>query len=196
MGCPLTGPEGINLPGSGEPAQSEPAKCPDASKVGTVEVISPLADHPLAGNVYLAKQGENPFGSLIALYIAVNDPATGVVVKLAGKVEPNPLTGQLVTSFEDNPQLPFEEFKFDFSGGPRAPLHHPAHLWHLHHHRGADPVDLPGRAQSDQERLLWDHEQPGWAAVRGAKRRCRLLRASMPPRLCPSPPPTPPSSSN
>ncbi len=122
VGCPLTGPEGINLPGSGEPAQSEPAKCPAASKVGTVKVGSPLVDHPIAGDVYLARQGENPFGSLIALYVAVNDPQTGIVVKLAGKVEPNPLTGQLRTVFENNPQLPFEDFDFEFSGGPRSPL--------------------------------------------------------------------------
>jgi hypothetical protein len=121
-GCPLVGPQGINLPGSGEPAQSEPAKCPDNSKVGTVEVHSPLVDHPIHGTVYLAKQGENPFGSLIALYVAVNDPQTGVVVKLAGKVEPDPTTGQVRTIFQNNPQLPFETFDFDFSGGPRAPL--------------------------------------------------------------------------
>ena len=112
-GCPLTGDEGINLPGSGEPAQSQPAKCPDKSKVGTVEVRSPAVDNPIAGTVYLAKQGANPFGSLIALYVAVNDPQTGIVVKLAGKVEPNPLTGQLTTTFLNNPQVPFEDFDFN-----------------------------------------------------------------------------------
>jgi hypothetical protein len=122
VGCPLTGPDGINLPGSGEPAQSEPAKCPDASKVGTVQVNSPLVDHPIPGTVYLARQGGNPFGSLIALYVAVNDPQTGIVVKLAGRVEPDPLTGQLRTTFQNNPQLPFDSFDFEFSGGPRAAL--------------------------------------------------------------------------
>jgi hypothetical protein len=121
-GCPLTGPEGINLPGSGEPAQSEPAKCPDASKVGTVTAKTPLLDHPVMGSVYLARQGENPFNSLLALYIAVNDPETGVVVKLAGKVEPDPATGQLRTTFKNNPQLPVEDFDLEFFGGPRAPL--------------------------------------------------------------------------
>ena len=121
-GCPLTGTEGINLPGSGEPAQSEAAKCPASSKVGTVKVESPLVNHPIQGTVYLAKQGDNPFGSLIALYVAVNDPQTGIVVKLAGKVEPDPVTGQLRTTFLNNPQVPFEDFDFDFSGGPRAPL--------------------------------------------------------------------------
>jgi hypothetical protein len=125
-GCPLTGPEGINLPGSGEPAQSEPAKCPDASKVGTVEVQTPLIDHPLPGMVYLARQGENPFGSLIALYVEVNDPLSGIVVKLAGKVEPNPITGQLTATFENNPQVPFEDFDFNFFGGPGGALTTPS----------------------------------------------------------------------
>jgi hypothetical protein len=121
-GCPLGGPEGINLPGSGEPAQSEPAKCPDASKVGTVTAKSPLLDHPVTGTVYLARQSENPFGSLLAIYVALSDPQTGVVVKLAGKVEPDPITGQLRTTFRNNPQLPVEEFDFNFFGGPRAAL--------------------------------------------------------------------------
>jgi hypothetical protein len=99
-----------------------PAQCPEASKLGAVEVHTPLLDHPVVGAVYLAKQGENPFNSLIAVYLAVNDPQTGVIVKLAGKVEPNPLTGQLVTSFKENPQLPFEDVELDLRGGPRAAL--------------------------------------------------------------------------
>jgi len=99
-----------------------PANCPDASKVGTVEVDTPLLDHPLDGAVYLAAQGDNPFNSLLAIYIAVDDPQTGIVVKLAGKVEPDPQTGRLRTTFDDNPQLPFSDFKLDIFGGPRAPL--------------------------------------------------------------------------
>jgi hypothetical protein len=99
-----------------------PAHCPPSSKLGTVEVHTPLLDHPVEGAIYLAKQGENPFGSLIATYLAVEDPITGVIVKLAGKVEPDPVTGRLVTSFRDNPQLPFEDFEVDLDGGPNAAL--------------------------------------------------------------------------
>ena len=98
------------------------ASCPDASKIGTVEVDTPLVDHPLQGGVFIAAQGANPFGSLLAVYIAVDDPQTGVVIKLAGHVVADPVTGQLTASFDNSPQLPFSDFKLDFFGGPRAAL--------------------------------------------------------------------------
>ena len=105
---------------------AEPANCPDAAKVGSVEIDAPAVDHPLPGSVYLAKPNENPFNSLIAIYIAVNDPQTGVVVKLAGKVNLDPTTGQLSTTVSGNPQVPFEDFKLRFFEGARAPLRTPA----------------------------------------------------------------------
>jgi hypothetical protein len=106
----------IDLKGPG------PANCPDNSKIGTAEVHTPLLENPVKGAVYLAKQGDNPFGSLLAIYIALHDPERGIVVKLAGEVKPDPVTGQLETTFLDNPQLPFEDFDLDFFGGPRAAL--------------------------------------------------------------------------
>jgi hypothetical protein len=102
-----------------------PASCPDAAKIGTVEVDTPLLDHPLPGAVYVAEPYQNPFGSLLAIYIAVDDPVSGVVVKLAGHVEIG-AGGQLTTSFAENPQLPFNDFKLDFFGGDLAALKTPA----------------------------------------------------------------------
>jgi uncharacterized repeat protein (TIGR01451 family) len=105
-------------------SNSEEPSCPDSSKIGSVEVTSPLLPDRLKGVVYLAEQGNNPFGSLLAIYVAVK--GDGVLVKLAGHVVADPNTGQLTTTFDNNPQLPFSDFKLDFYGGARATLATPA----------------------------------------------------------------------
>ncbi|MBA3866564.1 MAG: hypothetical protein H0X42_09515 [Solirubrobacterales bacterium] len=124
-------PRQIGFLGSGFPLPAplhfdeRPVSCPDSAKIGTVEVRTPLLDHPLTGAVYLAEQGDNPFGSLLAIYLAIEDPATGIVVKLAGRVVADPADGDLTARFEDNPELPFTELALHFFGGPQAPLVNP-----------------------------------------------------------------------
>lgn len=97
--------------------------CPDSSKIGSVRVETPVLDETLTGDVILAKQNDNPFNSLLAMYIVVKGP--GFYLKLPGKVSPDPQTGQLTVTFDDNPQLPFERLQVDLNGGPRAPLSTP-----------------------------------------------------------------------
>jgi hypothetical protein len=110
---------------TGEPNDEQPT-CPNASKIGEVEVDTPLLPNVLPGSIYIAKPFDNPFNSLLAVYAVVNDPETGVLLKLAGHVEPDPTTGRLVTTFDNNPQLPFTDFKLKFFGGAGATLRTPA----------------------------------------------------------------------
>jgi hypothetical protein len=99
--------------------------CPDGSKIGTVQIATPLLDNPIEGAVYLAAQNQNPFGSLVAMYLIAEDPSSGTLIKLAGEVNLT-ATGQIVTTFKNTPDLPFEDLTIHFFGGERAPLSTPA----------------------------------------------------------------------
>lgn len=151
--CNVSGPEGINLPSenpgpefeeiglNGEP-QLAPGHCPDASIVGTAEAETPLLGAPVKGHIYLAKPlcggiGQPACtvedaldGNLYQLYLELGGTGaladSGVNIKVRGKTEANPATGQLTTVFENNPQLPFSELRVRLNGGPRAPLANPA----------------------------------------------------------------------
>ena len=98
--------------------------CPENSKVGDVEIESPLVEQKIDGSVFVAAQNDNPFPnpSLLALYIVAKNPEIGVIVKAAGKVDPDPKTGQLTTTFDNLPQLPFSHFRLSFRQGQRSPL--------------------------------------------------------------------------
>lgn len=114
--------EQIGVTGSGSTLlfNEKPVACPSASKLGTVEVVTPLLEHPLTGALYLAQQDANPFGSLIAVYLAVE--GSGVLVKLPGEVRLNQQTGQVTASFLNNPQLPFSEIKVNLFENARSSL--------------------------------------------------------------------------
>ena len=133
----VTLPEGVTINpsqaeglGACSPAQyaaetaSSPAGagCPEAAKVGSVRVKTPILEEEAKGSVYVATPFDNPFGSLVALYVVAKIPERGILVKQAGRVELNPQTGQLVSTFDDLPQLPFETFELQFNEGSRAPL--------------------------------------------------------------------------
>jgi hypothetical protein len=128
---------------AGEPLFSgSPQGCPEASKIATLSAASPLlaqydeANHTplrdpetnetiprtLAGSVYLAKPFANPFDSLIATYLAIEDPKTGIIAKLAGEGRLDPATGQLSVRFPQSPELPIEDVQVSVFGGDRGAL--------------------------------------------------------------------------
>ncbi len=102
--------------------------CPAASKIGTVTIESPpLPDGPLSGNVYVGtQQSRDPAsGRLYRIFVRAEAPRYGVDVRLVGNVSADPRTGQLTTTFAENPQVPFTSFELDFDDGPRAVLSSP-----------------------------------------------------------------------
>jgi hypothetical protein len=106
-----------------EPLQaSAGVGCPNNSLLGTIKIVTPSLKEEVTGSVYLAQPYENQFGSLLALYVIARIPDRGLLVKFAGQVQANPLTGQLVTTFDDLPPLPFSLSTFRFNQGATAPL--------------------------------------------------------------------------
>ena len=101
-----------------------PAECPEASKLGTVEVDTPLLEETLDGSVYLRTQSsQDPeSGQMYRLAIVLHSAERGVDVKLPGSLVVNKDTGQLTTTFDELPQLPFETMHLHLKAGPRAPL--------------------------------------------------------------------------
>jgi hypothetical protein len=121
-------PGSLNSLNAGEADSLQPAVnfCPDAAKIATATIRTPILPNPIVGAAYLASQNQNPFGSLVAMYLLAEDPVSGVVVKLAGDVHVSD-TGQLLATFENSPQAPFEDAELHFFGGERAPLATPDH---------------------------------------------------------------------
>jgi hypothetical protein len=103
---------------NGEPGHG----CPESSKIGTLVAKTPLLEEAIEGSIYLAAPHDNPFNSLLALYIVAKAHERGVLIKQAGEVLADPNTGQLTTTFDHLPPLAYSSFQFDLREGPRAPL--------------------------------------------------------------------------
>jgi hypothetical protein len=115
--------QGVCTPAQYQAADGEQGQgCPESSKVGTLVARTPLLEEVIEGSVYLAAPHENPFGSLLALYIVAKARQRGVLIKQAGEVKADSSTGQLTATFAGLPPLPYSSFEFDLREGPRAPL--------------------------------------------------------------------------
>ncbi len=166
--------EQFGLGSSVEP--TPPANCPLTSQIGTVEVFSPLlpkeadGSAPLKGALYVAAPECSPCsaadaedGRLFRLFLQLRDPQAGVTVKLHGTANVNAATGEVSTSFEDQPQLPFEELVLQAQGRPARAAGHERSLRRLHDDRRADPLERErprGRERNRGHALLLQHRLP------------------------------------
>jgi hypothetical protein len=111
----------------------KPGACPYASQIGTVEVKTPALAETLTGRVFLGEPeclpctpGDAQNGHMVRLFVQILSAGESpIVVKLEGRGSIDQQTGRLTTTFENNPQVPFGEFKLALAGGRRAPLSNP-----------------------------------------------------------------------
>jgi len=110
--------------------------CPDGSKVGTAEVTTPLLPQPdgpgtpnLSGDVFLGTPDCKPCGDadaasgrMLRLFLVLRNDDRGLLVKIAGSSTADPKTGRLVATFDDNPQVPFEDLHVQLKGGSHGVL--------------------------------------------------------------------------
>jgi hypothetical protein len=123
-----------------EQVEITPAKptntCPAKSVIGSATIETPAVLAPkgqpathegvLSGNIYLGKPASKPIeGPPYIIYVTAETGEYGVGFVQEGKVEPNPTTGRLTTTFAENPQSPFSHFAINFNGGALAPLANP-----------------------------------------------------------------------
>ncbi|HWT93367.1 MAG TPA: hypothetical protein VN238_10245 [Solirubrobacteraceae bacterium] len=113
-------PEGVTLNaplGAGlETCPDGAASCPEAAKIGSATVETPLVGS-LSGDVFLAEpRADDPYRLVVAL------AGSGVNLVLRGSVAVDQATGRLTTTFDDLPQVPFTSFALTFRGGDRAVL--------------------------------------------------------------------------
>jgi hypothetical protein len=141
VACAASGPHGIDIEGPeseevAEDGLERPAhgNCPLASQIATVRASTPLLQEELTGRVFLAtpacggegQPGCTPEdaedGKLVGLYLELEGPNSGVVVKLAGHATVTRGSGQVTASFEELPQFPFSKFVVTTKRGAHAPL--------------------------------------------------------------------------
>jgi hypothetical protein len=96
--------------------------CPPAAKIGSVQLDTPLLEEPMTGAIYSGSQESSDPQSGRMYRIFTTAEGAGVRIKLEGQIKVDPASGQLTTTFTDNPQLPFTSFSLRFKGGDRAPL--------------------------------------------------------------------------
>ncbi len=110
-----------------ETAGSEEGEgCPNNSKIGDVLAEGTLAlAEPLKGSIYLATPYQNPFHTLIGLYMVARNPRRGLVVKSVGKLEPDP-GGTLRATFDELPRLLYTQFSLTLREGQRSTLISPS----------------------------------------------------------------------
>jgi hypothetical protein len=142
--CAATGPEGIDIEGPeseeiAEDGLPRPAHghCPLASQIATVRATTPLLHEQLTGRIFLAEPGcggegqpactikDAEDGNLVGLYLELEGPNSGIVVKLKGHTTLKAGSGRVTAGFEEIPQFPIGDVVVSTKAGEHAALENP-----------------------------------------------------------------------
>jgi hypothetical protein len=134
--------------------------CPNGSKIGSFDLRFPFYKNEMKGALYLAKPRDNPYGSLIAVYLAARAADRGVVVKARGKLTADPADGTLTARFDGLTQLPYTELHLELRAGQRAAFVSPPSC-------GLAPTRIALSAWSDAQSET-ETESPLEAGIEGA----------------------------
>lgn len=137
----LTLPEGMGINPAAAPGLAtcteaqfgihtrNPIQCPAASKLGEVEIETPVfAKGTLKGSAYLApEESSDPeSGKLYRLWLDGSSAERGMSVRLLANISADKKTGRLTATIEGVPQLPFSSFRVKLDSRPVAPLTSPS----------------------------------------------------------------------
>ena len=125
-----------------------------------------------------ATPNQNPFGSLLAIYVVAQ--GGGVTVKLSGEIATDPQTGQITATIDNAPQLPFSHFGLNFFGGAARGARHPGDLRHQDRDRKAFLVVAPQRPDHAHRLLLRSPRARAAPPARRPPARARSRPASPP----------------
>jgi hypothetical protein len=106
---------------------NKPVTCPDNSQYGTLTLHTPILprDEPMRGFIYIAKKGDNPYNNFLSMYFVIQEPERDLLIKIPGKIDLDPVTGQIKVTFDDLPQFPLSDMQLTFKGGVRSALANP-----------------------------------------------------------------------
>ncbi len=140
-----------------DPFDDKGMECPDGSKIGSVEVETPLLEETVTGEVVLGdpKSTDPLSGEMFRLFLVVRNEERALVGKIFGSAVADPATGRLTATFENNPRIPFDNLEVRIKGGQRGMLATPQDCgtlgwsstmtpWTAAHGAGGVPVDSSG----------------------------------------------------
>jgi hypothetical protein len=144
VGCDEVGPHGLNIEGPESEAVGADGlehliagHCPFASQIGAITASTPLLREGLTGHLFIATphcggvgqpactEEDAADGQLFGVFLEMEAPNAGVIIKLKGSALVDPVTGRITTVFRDAPQFPFSKLTVALKRGPRAPLANP-----------------------------------------------------------------------